>query len=190
MTKYMFIRVFKVSIFFLLSLISVSAFGSGRDKIYTSLKQALKNPTEVYVLDLRGQKLTHLPVEIGQLLNLEVLLLDNKLKNLWFCPKAWKYELGFKRLPAGGYAHVEGRGGGKFFKYNYLAELPEEICNLKNLKLIDIYHNLLNSKEWETKLKSCISDLIVVSNYFDDFKTFDEKFNERRIIFLEYGLKE
>jgi hypothetical protein len=160
-----------------------------KPKVYTSLKLALKEPDKVLVLDLRGQRLDSLPREIGQLKNLEVLLLDSKLRTLWLYPKAWKYKFGFKRLPAGGYAHLQGRGAGKFFKFNNLKELPNEICDLKKLKLIDIYYNPLDAKKWEEKLKFCTPEILVMSSYFDDYTTFEKEFDAAKIILTKYDIE-
>ena len=47
---------------------------------YYSFKEALANPKEVICLDLSGNYLTGLPVEIGQLTNLRKLILTELRK--------------------------------------------------------------------------------------------------------------
>ena len=50
---------------------------------FYSIKEALKKPDSVFRLDLRGQKLTHFPIEILQMKNLSELFLGkNKIKEI------------------------------------------------------------------------------------------------------------
>ena len=54
-----------------------------REKVYTDLNDALKNPLNVYKLDLSYAKLKKLPDVVAQLTNLEELnVAHNRLTNL------------------------------------------------------------------------------------------------------------
>lgn len=66
------LKIFIVSIFFLLSYTSAWS----QQKIYTSLKEALKDPSNVLHLDLSNQKLKELPQEFKNLRNLQTLNLS------------------------------------------------------------------------------------------------------------------
>lgn len=73
-------------VLFLLNILKVQAQEESISKIYDryktyeSLKEALKNPDEVYVLDLHYQKLKAFPPEIFQFKNLKILdLRDNEI---------------------------------------------------------------------------------------------------------------
>ena len=69
--------VVKLSVFF----IFYTMFAYGGNRVYKSLDDALKNPTDVTKLKLRG--LDSLPAAIGLLINLEELdLSKNKLTSL------------------------------------------------------------------------------------------------------------
>ena len=157
-------------------------------KIYTSLKQALKHPERVHVLDLRGQKLDSLPKEIGLMINLEVLLLNPKLRNLLFYPRSWKYKLGFKHLPAGGFAHLQGRRAGIYFYFNNLSEFPPEICNLKNLKLINICNSGIDGADWTMKLKENNPDAIILTSNVKDWKEYEKEYEKAKVVYLKFGI--
>ena len=63
-------------ILFLASLLSYSQ----KDKVYTSLEEALKNPADVFILALNNKKLTEIPESIFSLTHLTALdLAGNKL---------------------------------------------------------------------------------------------------------------
>ena len=87
-----------------------------KKKTYTSLEEALKNPSQVYHLRLAHKKLTSLPATIARLVNLEELdLNNNKLTSLppEVCTLTHLKELNVFR--------------------NKLTALPSEIGNLKEL---------------------------------------------------------
>ena len=59
------------------------SFNSNQYKTFTSLEEALKNPTNVFHLDLSHQALGDIPKEIIQFKNLEsLILINNDLKNI------------------------------------------------------------------------------------------------------------
>lgn len=104
------------------SLLSYTALS--RQKVYSSLEEALKEPEKVLVLDLGDQKLEILSSEIGQLIHLQKLTLyGNKLKV----------------LPAeiGNLKNLQWLD----LYYNKLEELPDEFRNLKNLYYLDLGTN-------------------------------------------------
>jgi len=47
------------------------------EKVYKNLEKALKNPSEVYILDLSGQGLDKIPRDVGRFRKLQVLILTN-----------------------------------------------------------------------------------------------------------------
>ncbi|MBK9660575.1 MAG: leucine-rich repeat domain-containing protein [Chitinophagaceae bacterium] len=64
---------------FLASLLSYSQ----KDKVYTSLEEALKNPSDVFILALNNKKLTDIPESILRFTNLTTLdLAGNKLSSV------------------------------------------------------------------------------------------------------------
>lgn len=95
-------------------------------KKYTSLNEALKNPTSVEKLILHRQELDSLPPSIGQMTNLQHLVLDGN--NLQTLPE----EIGnLKKLK---YLSV---------KFNELQTLPKSIGSLESLMELDLDHNEL-----------------------------------------------
>ncbi len=52
-------------------------------KRYTSLEQALKDSSQVYILDISGQNITDIPQEINKLTNLQIFIFnDNKITKI------------------------------------------------------------------------------------------------------------
>ena len=85
-------------------------------RTFRSIESAMKNPEQVYRLDLSGQKLRTIPEEVKQLRNLNALTLNrNKLKELpdWLGELSNMQELGLHR--------------------NKLVHFPEVICQLTHL---------------------------------------------------------
>lgn len=107
-------------------------------KVYYDLTEALKNPLEVYVLDLRGNRLESLPTSIGQLKNLQSLRLSNKVRE--DCPK--KVLRKAKKI-SGGLMHLD-RMSGKYIAYNHLTSLPNWITQLEKLQEINLGYNSLS----------------------------------------------
>lgn len=108
----------------------------------TDLKQALINKTAVCHLDLSGQNLEILPVEIFQLINLEVLKLSsNNLDNI-------PGELAFLPLQQLDLSN------------NNLTEIPDTFDNFEVLKQINISGNPLPASEI-LKLKSLLPNTTI-----------------------------
>ncbi|TAE22728.1 MAG: leucine-rich repeat domain-containing protein [Candidatus Kapaibacterium sp.] len=112
-------------------------------KEFTSLEEALKNPSAVYRLDLSYSGLAEFPREIVQLPNLQSLNLSNN---------------GIIEIP------VELAKLTKLQRLNLatngIKRLPAEITALKNLKWIDITQNQFLSSEL-TKIKTVLPQVAV-----------------------------
>jgi Leucine-rich repeat (LRR) protein len=92
--------------------------------IFTSLKEALKDPEQVYKLKLKGLKLDSLPNEIFLLTNLRELTINNcKLQILNANISQFSHLL---------YLNVS---------KNRLVRIPEQLFDLKNLKILIISRN-------------------------------------------------
>jgi leucine-rich repeat protein SHOC2 len=136
-------QVFK-SIFFLLTTIFLFGCNPAR-----KLEKAFNNPEGTTVLKLNNAFLTELPPEIGQLTNLETLVLTrNRLTELppeiGNLTKLKKLVLSSNRLTSlppeiGNLANLEYLS----VKHNRMDTLPAEIGNLINLKWLDLQYNRL-----------------------------------------------
>ena len=109
-----------------------------RRGVYTDFAAALQQPDNVRVLDLRGQKLDSLPTSLNSLRNVEAILIGMKLRNLWLYRPAWKYKFHLRRLPAGGYLHLQGRVGGEYYSFNRFKTAPLDFCRFPKLRVLDI----------------------------------------------------
>ena len=109
-----------------------------RRGVYTDFAAALQQPDNVRVLDLRGQKLDSLPTSLNSLRNVEAILIGMKLRNLWLYPPAWKYKFHLRRLPAGGYLHLQSRVGGEYYSFNRFENAPLDFCRFPKLRVLDI----------------------------------------------------
>ena len=106
--------------------------------VYNDLTIALQQRDKVRVLDLRGQHLRGLPDSLDRLQNVEAILVGMKLRNLWLYPPAWKYKFHLQHLPAGGYLHIQNRGGRSFYSFNSLKVNPSTFCRFPKLRVLDI----------------------------------------------------
>ena len=177
-----------IILFFLIFLSSLqySQVAQG-DSTFTSLRKALNHPNKVKVLDLRGKNLISITDRIGTLKNLEILLLGSKLRNLKLYPPAWPYLSGKKNLPGGGYAHLQGRGVGKFYLANKkLTNLPEEVLFLLKLKVLDLRHTRIDAKLWQDKLKAINPYIIILSYDLPDWDKNLDQWNEASKLIKEY----
>lgn len=115
--------------------------------IYYSLDKALKNPNQVYVLNLTKNKLTEFPNEILKFKNLNILYLNkNKLKSI---PDSigtlihlQKLDLGKNKLetfPLGIVELVEMKK--LILNQNYITGIPYAINKLKKLEYLDMWSN-------------------------------------------------
>ena len=180
-------KILIISVFLSIGLVYGQAHKKS-DSTFTHLNKALRHPEKVKVLDLRGKKLSTLPAEIGKMKNMEVLLLGEKLRNLALYPPAWPYLHKKKTLPAGGYAHLQGRGGGKFYIFNHLTTLPVEILSLKNLKIIDIDGNRLDENYWRQQLQTSIPGIQVMCWCYENTdKSLDEISHGHFLLKYTYG---
>ncbi len=158
-------------------------------KVYKSLRKALKHPDKVRALDLSGQKLDKLPTDIAKLQNLEFLWLGPRLRNLYFYPKAWPYKFFGRHLPAGGYAHLQGRGRGRFIFQNYIDSLPSEFYSLKKLQFLDARHNNFADTILIAKLKTINPDLIVLSYSYKPWDLVEAEFSKSKKSLDKYDFK-
>jgi Leucine-rich repeat (LRR) protein len=131
------------------------------ERWYYGLKEALAaDPADVYKMSLRGNKLKKLPPEIGQLYNLQILILSNnklkslpseigKLKNL---QELNLYKNKIITLPEsiGSLRNMEIFLASK----NRIIYLPSAMRTLENLKRMDISFNHLNPREVEELLEA------------------------------------
>jgi len=128
----------KLKVFFLafnlLWLLFFNAFGQSETEIklsdlpvYSSLKDALKNPDDVYRLKLKRVKLDSLPVDIFKLTNLRELSINN-------C-KLQVINENINQLSHLYYLDVS---------KNKLVSLPDQLFELKNLKILIISRNRID----------------------------------------------
>jgi Leucine-rich repeat (LRR) protein len=99
-------------------------------KEFTSLEEALKNPSSVYRLDLSYSGLAEFPMEILQLPNIQSLNLSNN--GMMTIPGDIVRLIKLQRLN---------------LATNGLKRLPVEIATMKNLKWLDITQNQFLSSE-------------------------------------------
>lgn len=125
-------------------------------------------------LDLANLGLTELPIEIGELDNLQKLVLDfNRLRTL---PKEighlsnlrvlWLANNQLRSLPA----EISNLTNLQYLRLNYnqLNELPKEIGNLSNLEKLDLTNNQLNTLPSEMGLLTSLWALSLTGNQFRD----------------------
>lgn len=126
----------------------VSCFAYGQDTIvYKNLQQALVNPDQVYILELKRLKGDEFPMEILQFKNLESLNLSKnsfryvpeeigQLKKLRYLNLS---KNNLKRLPysIGELTNLEQL----IVNQNVIEELPKSIGNLKKLEFLDLWSN-------------------------------------------------
>lgn len=160
-----------------------------QDSVFRSLRKAFKTPNEVKVLDLRGQELDSIPVDIVQFKNLGVILLNSKLRNLLFYPKAWPYELRLKRLPAGGYAHLQGRGRGKFYLFNHIKILSDELLGFNKLELIDLRGLGIAGDPLVGKFKDHNPEIIILDYGLYEWDIFEKEYQRAVNLLKKYGFK-
>ncbi len=120
--------------------------------IYTSIEEALKNPDQVYKLELRKKKLKTFPLEIFKFKNLEYLdLAKNSIKEL---PVEIGNLSGLKSLN---------------LSKNDLESLPAEIGKLTNLEYLNVNQNELYSLPREIGELVNLTKLDLWSNNIEKF---------------------
>ena len=118
---------------------------------YTSIEQALLNPDSVFRLNLRGQRLKHVPKEVFTLFPflLDLDLSRNRLKelpdSLWMLARVKRLNLSknqIETLPPslGRMEHLEEL----VISQNELTSLPGSIGRLERLRMIDAWSNNLD----------------------------------------------
>lgn len=131
-------------------------------KVYTSLKEAMKNPTKVEELDLGKEKIKKLPENIGDLVNLKVLRLEkNKLIGL---PKSFSQ---LKKLEV------------LDLRKNKLGAIPEALEGMENLKILRLAQNPIDS------IPTWFPSLISLENldlWDTELKEFPEVFKEMQTL--------
>jgi hypothetical protein len=119
----------------------------------TSIKKALKNPEEVYFLDLSGKGYLHFPKKIFEFYNLEILDLSGSedfYHHCFFRPKKKikeKFHKSFRRPMDRGFMRSDHSKG----SHNYIKHIPISIVQLKNLKRLYLDGEYL--KDWEYEME-------------------------------------
>lgn len=130
-----------------------------KEKVYSNLTSAFKEPHKVIILDLRGQYITELPDSIDKFKNLQILRLGWKIKAS--TPK--KIIRKSKRI-GGGIMHLD-RLQGKYVAYNSLTVLPKAIKNLTKLQEIDLSYNNLSYVPFEIAEIKNLRTVNLIGNY-------------------------
>ena len=118
-------------------------------RVYSSIERAMKNPDQVYVLDLKKNKLKEFPMEVLQFKNLNVLVLShNKLIEVpdQLAELEYLQELSFgknklRTWPASicKLIHLKRLD----LSQNYIEAIPKEIEQLQELEVLDLWSNEL-----------------------------------------------
>ncbi len=124
---------------------------------FTSLKEALANPLEVYSLNLKKKKLTSIPSEIFTLKNLKVLNLSkNHIKNvpeeIGKLTNLVELDLSNNKInilppSIGNLINIKKL----ILNKNKIEFLPKEISNLSNLEILDLWGNQITEFPEEIK---------------------------------------
>lgn len=114
-----------------------------KEKEYTSLDEALKNPTKVYKLDLSHNGLAEFPLDVLKLPNLQSLNLSHN---------------GIESIP--GDITKLSKLQRLNLATNGLKKLPAEIAALKNLKALDVSQNQFLTSELN-RVKSALPQVSV-----------------------------
>lgn len=114
-----------------------------KQKEFTSLDEALKDPAKVYRLDLSHNGLAEFPMEIVKFTNLQSLNLSNN---------------GIEQVPSdiGRLTKLQKLN----LSTNGLKKLPVEIASLKHLKMLDVSQNQFLASEL-TKVKTALPQVAI-----------------------------
>ncbi len=126
--------------------LTVSTY-SQHTKKYTNFQTAIENIDSVFILDLSGEKLSSLPIEIGKLIHLEKLILkNNRLSCLPIeCMQLNELESidlsknNFTKFPLI-LSSVKNLKR-VILNRNQLYEIPDSIKHFKNLEYLDLWSN-------------------------------------------------
>lgn len=123
-------------------------------KVYTDIKEALKDPDKVCTLDLSFQNLEKAPAEISKFKNLVYLNLgNNKIKEL---PKELSSLKSIVRLDAPG---------------NQLTSLSKDIGKLSNLETLNLNNNKIASIPQDLGNLTELETLLLANNNISEFPT-------------------
>lgn len=130
-------------------LLNLSVFAQIEDTtyIFTNLQEALKNPEQVYKLNLRKQKLKKIPNEINHFNNL--VWLDVSKNKITYLDSTFNKleQLKYLNVSKNGMQLIDHSLGNLssleylIINQNNLKSLPKEIGQLKKLKYIDAWSN-------------------------------------------------
>lgn len=160
-----------------------------KQKRYTDLDEALKNPTEVKILDLSGQHLKKFPTDIALFTNLQILdLQNNRIQEIPNDIQSLN-KLQYLYLRKNQISKITPRVGNlTFLKHldlsvNQLVTLFQEIGNISELQELDITDNkIIRLPEELIKLKrlkilrtggNALSELPQNITKLDSLETFD-----------------
>jgi len=178
--------------FIFLNILLTNSVNSGFSQVFTSIDEALKNPTKCIELDLNSQDLSELPSDFAKFLNLKKLVLSNnnfaeipdvvfQLKNLeelhlqGALTYFEKYEKDIllttisekiSELPNLQLLNLS---------YNDLTVLPAELSELKNLRVLNIYHNRINQSS-DLNIIATVASLKELNIGGNDLKQLPESF--------------
>lgn len=145
------------------------------EKIYTSLKDAIKNPKEVKRLHLKKKRLESFPEEIFIMTNLKELILSkNRIKSI---PDQIDELVNLEVLDCSNnkIERISDAIGNLenlshlILNRNYISYLPASISNLKKIEYIDLWSNIVVELPAELiKLKDILKELDLRVNYMSE----------------------
>lgn len=156
----------------LIAVFSCSAYAQ-RGRTYISLQEALKNPEDVYILDLTKRTYGTLSPDIGKLVNLEQLYLEkNGLSKL--PPEIGNLKmLTILDVDQNSLTSIPPEIGNLTnlveldIDQNYIRVLPPEIGNLIHLESFDLHSNQIRSLPAEIGKLTALKDINLTGNPID-----------------------
>ena len=162
-----------------LLILSLKSFGQeDTEAVFSSIKEALVNPTTVKSLDLSNQKLTHLPADIIKLTNLEKIDIGSNpdldlvqtfdvLKQLGGLKILWLTDGKIKAIPnnISQLKNLEVL----WLDDNELTSFPEPVKQLNNLKYLRLFSNKIKNTSFKN---GQLPTLIYIDLCYNEFETF------------------